>query len=67
MAKNEKLIKVKVAPRKSVELAGERYGPGSVIELEETDARDLYAKGFVVDPNGEREETAEGGVSVSSE
>jgi len=53
MAKTEKIIKAKVAKRKSVDIEGKLYGPGSVIELPMSEAEDLYEKGFIAEPDEE--------------
>jgi hypothetical protein len=42
-------IVVKVAPRKSVDVDGKLKGPGTKLTLSLSEARDLYAKGFIVD------------------
>ncbi|MGO4379738.1 MULTISPECIES: hypothetical protein [Telluria group] len=67
MAKNDKneIVTVKVAKRKSVDVEGKLYGPDSVIELSLEDAKDLFEKGFVVDPKDEPE--AVEGPGVKSE
>jgi len=51
MAKAEKIVQAKVAKRKSVDIEGKLYGPGSLIELPISEAEDLLDKGFVVDPS----------------
>lgn len=63
MAKNDK-ISVKVAKRKSVDVDGKLYGPDSLIELSLEDAKDLFEKGFVVDPNEEPEAVEGPGVKT---
>jgi hypothetical protein len=66
MAKTDKeeTIEVMVAKGKSVDLDGVVNGPGSKITLSMSEAKDLYAKGFVVEPAGDDDEPDAPGPSV---
>jgi len=66
MAKAEKIVQAKVAKRKSVDIEGKLYGPGSLIDLPIGEAEDLLEKGFVVDP-AESAAPAEGAAGPSVE
>ena len=47
----EPTITVMVAKRKSVEHDGVLYGPSEKLSLPVSDAKALYAKGFIVEPD----------------
>lgn len=68
MAKTEKIIKAKVAKRKSIDIEGKLYGPGSLIELPVSEAEGLYEKGFIVEPDEQpATETGAPGVTVEEQ
>ena len=68
MAKTEKTITAKVAKRKSVDIDGKLYGPGSLIDLPVSEAESLYEKGFIVEPDEQpAAEKADPGVTVEEQ
>ena len=47
-----KNVKAVVAPRKTVMFEGKYVGPGGEVTLPIDEAQELWARGFLVDPDG---------------
>lgn len=54
-----------VAPRRSVEQGGKRYGPGAQVTLSSDDIAKLRKAGFLVDPDAAAATSAKPKVSIT--
>lgn len=67
-AEQEPTIDVLVAKRKSVDVDGRLYGPGSKLTLPLSEAKSLYDKGFVVEPDEvDADVSTEGALKIESQ